>query len=212
MNNLKPSERITGIYAITTQYQATPSWYQRIELALQLGIDLLQFRSKQLEDEHRYLIASQLAELCQSYNTPLIINDDIALARAVHAQGVHLGQDDGSIAQAKEQLGEQAIIGRTCHADLALALQAQDEGASYVAFGQVYPSQSKVSAHRASLEFLEQARQKITIPIVAIGGITTLNARDVIDTGVDSLALINGVWAGDLTKNLQALRKAWLSE
>lgn len=204
---------IEGIYAITSEFNHCYTWFTTIESALTAGIQVLQFRSKQLDYAQQLRIARQLKTLCQATDTVFIINDNIQLAYESRADGVHLGQGDGSIADARSQLGHQAIIGRTCHADLSLALEAEQQGADYVAFGQVFTSSSKVSTHRASLDFLKQAQANIDIPIVAIGGITLDNAAAVFETKIASIAMIQGLWAcataQDLAHTVFQLNQFW---
>jgi len=128
-----------------------------------------------------------------------LINDDVSLALAVNADGVHLGQRDADISQARTLLGEHRIIGITCHDQLPLALAAQAAGANYVAFGRFFPSLTKPEAPPASLSILQQARAQLRIPIAAIGGITPDNAPSLLAHGADMLAVIHGVFgAGDI--------------
>ena len=131
----------------------------------------------------------------QEVKALLIINDAAALCRASGAQGVHLGEDDLSLEQARTLLGPDAIIGISCYNDLGRAHQAAAQGADYVAFGAIFPSTTKPLARRAGLELLRQARKELHLPLVAIGGITPENAPSVIETGVDMLAMIQGLFA-----------------
>ncbi len=132
-----------------------------------------------------------LKHLCALYQVPLLINDDLTLCREVSASGVHLGQNDGDVAEARSLLGPQALIGVTCHASLPRALQAQEAGASYVAFGRFYASSTKPNAQQADPEILHRARQKLRIPIVAIGGINAENGAALLAAGADMLAVIH---------------------
>jgi len=136
-----------------------------------------------------------LSDLCRAKGAMFIVNDDVALALACNADGVHLGQADMALADARAQLGDGAIIGITCHDSVELALKAQAGGADYVAFGSFYPSPSKPCAADAPIDILRQARQDIGLPIVAIGGITAGNAEALITAGADMLAVIHGVFA-----------------
>jgi thiamine-phosphate pyrophosphorylase len=128
---------------------------------------------------------------------PLIINDDMHLAQALGAEGVHLGQHDGDLHDARALLGAQAIIGITCYQSLDLAQLAQQQGANYVAFGRFFPSRSKPLAGHAPLSLLTEAKQHINIPIVAIGGILPSNAGDLLAAGADLLAVIDGLFASN---------------
>lgn len=166
------------------------------EAALKGGCQWLQYRNKSANQEQRLADAKKLRQLCEYYNAKLIINDDVVLAQRVSAHGVHLGQGDGSVCQARELLGETAIIGVTCHDQLSLAKQAIADGASYVAFGRFFPSQTKPNAKAAPLTLLMQA-QALNIPITAIGGITLNNAASVIDAGASAIAVCHSLFACD---------------
>ena len=125
------------------------------------------------------------------------INDSIALAKRLKADGVHLGQGDGDVREAREELGREAQIGVTCHASRHLALEAGEAGADYVAFGAFYPSETKETEHRAELDLLEWWHEMVEIPSVAIGGITPANCGPLVKAGADFLAVSGAVWSGD---------------
>jgi thiamine-phosphate pyrophosphorylase len=125
----------------------------------------------------------------------LIINDDVELAGNCGAHGVHLGKDDADLRSARSLLGSGAIIGVSCYNDLSLARQAAGLGADYVAFGRFFPSQTKPGAIQASPDLIRQARQELSLPIAAIGGITPDNAGQLIDAGADMLAVVTGIFA-----------------
>jgi len=184
-------QRLYGLYLITND-DPLVVLLPKLEAALQTGIALLQFRRKktpeaQLEQEARAILA-----LCQHYNVCLVINDNLQLAKILNC-GVHLGQGDGSLVDARATLGADAIIGRTCHASLALAAQAAEEGASYLAFGAVYPSSTKPNAARVALSTLTQASQQFTQPICAIGGLSVENAAEIKLAGVALFAVVGDV-------------------
>ncbi len=184
---------ISGLYAITqTEHKSCELIVSEVEAALKGGAVVLQYRDKQpLDADH---LASQLLKLCQQYRVPLLINDDVDLAERIGADGVHIGRDDGSIKRARQRLGEQAIIGVSCYDSVEHAQQAQDQGATYVAFGRFFPSSSKPLALPASLETLRLAKQILTIPIVAIGGILPENGSLLLEAGADLLAVIGGLF------------------
>ena len=167
------------------------------EAAFKGGCRLIQYRDKSADRQKRRSEAQQLKQLCCDYGALLIINDDIQLALDIGADGVHLGQGDESLQQARAQLGSDAIIGITCHNSLPFAQQAQADGADYVAFGRFFSSNTKPDAQAAPLTLLEQARAQINLPIVAIGGISRDNAQQVINHGADSIALSHGLFAAD---------------
>lgn len=198
-----------GIYAITDAglMPDDDTLFARVAAALEGGIALLQYRDKSSDQQRRLRQAQRLGRLCEQYATPLIINDDVALAEAVGA-GVHLGREDGSIAAARARLGASAIIGATCHDSLASAAQAVEEGASYIAFGRFFPSRTKPDAPPAPLTLLREARQW-HLPVVAIGGIEAGNIRQVMEAGADLAAVVHSVFgATDPTQAVFRLRQA----
>lgn len=196
-----------GLYAITDQHRLTDTdrLLSQVESALRGGARIIQYRDKSTDPVKRLQQACALRQLCQTYQCPLLINDDAQLARLSQADGVHLGQQDGSIAAAREYLGPGALIGATCHARLELALTARQAGADYVAFGAFFPSTSKPGASPAPLRLLQQARQQLDCPIVAIGGITVDNGAPLINAGADFLAVIQALFsATDITRQARA--------
>jgi len=165
-----------------------------VRAALAGGARVIQYRDKTRDTARRERQARALAALCRAHGALFVINDDVALARAVAADGVHLGRDDATLAQARAQLGPQAAIGVSCYNELSRALQAQAQGADYVAFGSFFPSRTKPAAVPATLELLRQARALLPLPIVAIGGITPTNGATLLHAGADALAVIEGVF------------------
>ena len=184
-----------GLYAITDPI-LTPGQqlFEAVEAALRGGCRILQYRDKLHEAGDQLQIAHALRHLCADYGALFIVNDDIALTRAVQADGVHLGKDDTAIQEARYYLGSQTIIGISCYNDLQRAKIMVQAGADYVAFGRFFPSRTKPHAQPASLNTLRQAKQQLQIPIVAIGGITLENADRVIEAGADMLAVIHGLF------------------
>ncbi|HNG10985.1 MAG TPA: thiamine phosphate synthase [Agitococcus sp.] len=185
---------MTQLYLITDSQLLAGRLLPAVEQALIGGAKLIQYRDKSTDTAKRLHEAQQLKDLCQCYNVPLIINDDLELAAQLGV-GVHLGQQDGSIALARQRLGQDAIIGATCHNSLEFAKQAATQGASYLAFGAFYPSSTKPLAQAADLQTLTQAKQLFSLPVVAIGGINLDNARPLIDAGADYLAVISDIFA-----------------
>lgn len=186
---------IRGLYAITDP-ALTPG--ERLlpacEAALRGGARLLQYRDKLACAEDRERRARALVDLCHHHGALLLINDDVRLAQRIGAHGVHLGQSDGAVADARALLGTQAIIGVTCHNQPLLAEKAVDQGASYVAFGRFFASVTKPLAPSAPLEVLAH---DLPVPKVAIGGITPDNAAILIRAGASALAVIHGLFARD---------------
>ncbi len=182
-----------GLYAITqTEHKSLDTVVNEVESALKGGAVVVQYRDKQPQDAE--LLASRLLKLCQQYKVPLLINDDVDLAARIGADGVHIGRDDGSIERARQRLGQQAIIGVSCYDSIDYALEAQSQGVNYVAFGRFFPSSSKPLAKPASLETLSLAKQELSIPIVAIGGILPENGSLLLKAGADVLAVIGGLF------------------
>jgi thiamine-phosphate pyrophosphorylase len=151
-------------------------------------------RAKHLDTPTRERIARELVALCRERGVPLLINDDIALAAVVGATGVHLGREDADIASARRALGARALIGVSCYNEIGRARAAAAAGADYVAFGRFFPSHTKPLAVQASLELLRAARTELSLPIVAIGGITPENGGSLIAAGADALAVIEGIF------------------
>lgn len=192
-----------GLYAITdSALLADGKLLPYVEAALIGGARWLQYRDKSRDAGKRLAEASQLAELCRAHDCQLLINDDLALAVQLGV-GLHLGQEDGSLREARQQLGPDALIGGTCHASLQLAERALEDGASYIAFGRFFNSVTKPGAPAATPELLRAARQQFAVPIVAIGGITLNNASTLLDAGADYLAVINGLFGAPDAETVQ---------
>ena len=200
---------IHGLYAITDpalipDRQLLPA----AEAALRGGARLLQYRDKTATTAQRRHRASQLQPLCRQYGALFLVNDDPALAADIEADGVHIGQSDGGIASARQRLGPGKIIGVTCHGDLALAEQAAEAGADYVAFGRFFPSRTKPQAPPADSAILQQARKRLAIPLVAIGGIDAENGGRLLEQGADALAVIHALFSSPAPEHVeQAARR-----
>jgi hydroxymethylpyrimidine kinase/phosphomethylpyrimidine kinase/thiamine-phosphate diphosphorylase len=180
---------ISGVYLITDQGDDLMA---KVCQALRGGVSVLQYRAKGKEYGERVAEGGELKRLCARFGTTFIVNDDIQLAKELDADGVHLGQDDGTIADARALLGAGKVIGRSTHT-LKEAQRAERDGADYIGFGAIYPTGSKIVSHLSGVEGLESIRGKVKIPIVAIGGITPGNACRVIEAGADALAVISSV-------------------
>ena len=193
-------ERLHGLYIITDAHiaqQARQPIEALIAQAIAGGARIVQYRNKHASASTQHQEALRLAQLCRTQQVTFLVNDDVDLAVAVDADGVHLGQGDLPIAHARQRLGAQKIIGITCHNELVLAERAQAEGADYVAFGRFFASHSKPDAPGATLDTLIQAKQCLQLPICAIGGITPDNAPQLIECGVDMLAVIHAVLSAE---------------
>lgn len=185
------NKKINGIYAITTNKTLNFSVIERI--IVQNKISILQYRHKTADTALKLSQAKQLQQLCWQYHTLFIINDDIDLTNKINADGVHLGKNDHSIHTARQQLGKNAIIGVSCYNDINLAQQAQNQGADYVAFGALFPSNTKPDAPHCPLDIIKQAKQHLTIPIVGIGGIDFDNQQQAFTAGCDAVAMIDAL-------------------
>jgi thiamine-phosphate pyrophosphorylase len=186
---------LAGLYAIAdTQYLDDARLLSAVSSAIAGGTQIIQYRDKRHTAEKRMQQAKELVALCHQQGALFIVNDDVTLAKETQADGVHLGREDASLAQAREQLGPQAIIGVSCYNELARAEAAEKQGADYVAFGRFFPSRTKPQAVQAGLDLLREAKKKLHIAIVAIGGITPENGASLIAAGADALAVIEGVF------------------
>lgn len=186
---------LKGLYVITDGSLAGDlGVIAQVDQALAAGARAVQYRDKTEDRTRRREQAAALAGLCRAAGVPLIINDDVALAAEVQADGVHLGRDDSDLKAARDRLGPGAIIGVSCYNELQRALDAQAAGADYIAFGRFFPSSTKPLAVQADAALLREARPQIRAPIVAIGGITLENGGALIKAGADMLAVIQGVF------------------
>lgn len=166
-----------------------------LEEALSAGpVAAFQFRVKDIDQHEAARLAAPLQEICARHDVAFIVNDSISLAKRIRADGVHLGQEDGDPAEAREILGRDAQIGVTCHNSRHLAMEAAEAGADYVGFGAFFPTTTKEVKHKADLETLEMWSRFTEVPCVAIGGITPENAKAVIDAGADFIAVSGAVW------------------
>ena len=189
----------TQLYLISP-IDVTGDFPHRLERALDAApgvVTAFQFRVKDLDQHEAARLAEPLQAICAARDVAFIINDSIPLAKRLGADGVHLGQKDGTVEEAREQLGRDAQIGVTCHASRHLAMEAGEAGADYVAFGAFFPSTTKQSEHRPEPDLIEWWSGLFEIPCVAIGGITPDNCRPLIEAGADFLAVSGAVWNGD---------------
>jgi len=198
--NMRDSSIIKGLYAITPDMADLNTLVHKTQLAIEGGAFMVQYRSKIQDHAVKMQQCAAILRLCREYGVPCIVNDDVEMCRILEADGVHLGENDDNIAEVRHILGEDAIIGSSCYDQLDRAKQAQKEGATYVAFGAVFPTPTKPNAPRATLELLREAKREIHIPIVAIGGITVNNAHDVIEAGVDAIAVITSLFEAKTIK------------
>lgn len=185
---------IRGLYAITPDEADTGELVRKVRQALAGGARMVQYRNKPADAMLRREQGAALLALCRAAGVPLIVNDDADLAASLGADGLHLGREDLSIAAARVRLGRDKLLGASCYDRLDLAVRARGAGADYVAFGSTFASATKPGATRAPLALFREAKARLTCPVVAIGGITTENARAVIEAGADAVAVISALF------------------
>jgi thiamine-phosphate pyrophosphorylase len=211
------SDPTTQLYLISP-LEVGGEFPRRLERALGAGEGLVtafQFRVKGFDQHEAARLAEPLQAICAAHDVAFIVNDSVALAKRLGADGVHLGQDDGDPKEAREILGRESQIGVTCHASRHLAMEAGEAGADYVAFGAFYPSSTKDvvkdrggDAERPAPDILAWWARLFEIPVVAIGGITPDNCAPLVAAGADFLAVSGGVWNGDEVAAIGAFREA----
>ena len=193
---MKPdyAKHLRGLYIVTPDWNDTAQLLAATELALQNGAALVQYRHKTADPAQRRDQASALLALCRQYEVPLIINDHVDLCLEIDADGIHVGGTDASIAEVRQAVGPDRIVGASCYGTLALAHAAHRDGASYVAFGGFYPSRVKKYDFRTAPEIIAQSKREIPLPVVVIGGITLENAPPLVAQGADMVAVISSVY------------------
>lgn len=196
-----------GIYLISdSKNLAIDDLLDKTEKILDVGISLFQFRDKNSKYEIKKSTALKLQTLCKKYNTLFIINDDVVLAKEISADGVHLGRNDMDINMARKILGDK-IIGVSCYNNLEDAITAEIMGADYIALGSFFNSPTKPEARKIAIDLLPIAKSKLNIPVVAIGGITPENGKQLVDNKVDFLAIISGIYAStDIINSVKAYK------
>ena len=194
--NPRWTRKLRGLYAITPDLDDIATLVAKVSAAIAGGAQAIQYRNKTATDSLRQKQASMLSRVCDGAGAIFIVNDDLALAQAVGAAGVHLGEEDGAVARARKIAGDGLLIGVSCYNDIARAKRLVAEGADYIAFGSFYPSATKPEARRAEPTLLRRA-QALGVPVVAIGGITAANGRALVESGADALAVISYVFDHD---------------
>ncbi|WP_075383513.1 thiamine phosphate synthase [Acinetobacter pittii] len=196
-----------GLYLITND-DPIQLLLEKLDAALATRqVAILQYRRKKVDKADQPAEVEQIKLLCEKYQVPFVINDDLKLA-AQFGLGVHLGQSDGEITDATSQLPEGVIIGRTCLNSLELAQKAIADGATYIAFGAVYATSTKPEAGNVGIEVIKQAAAQYDLPICAIGGLTVENSKPVIEAGADLCAVISDI-LGRSTAEIPARVQAW---
>jgi len=186
-----------GLYLVTPDWDDTEALIKATEIALTVGVGLLQYRHKTASGELRVEQASALLKLCRQHNVPFIVNDHIDLCIELDADGIHVGGTDASVAVVRTLLGKDKILGASCYGDFALAEQAQIAGASYVAFGGFYPSRVKKYEVSTPASIVSKAKSELTVPVCVIGGMTPENAKPLVREGADMVAAISSVYSAE---------------
>lgn len=190
------SESDCRLYLITPpRLPDLPAFAADLARALDAGdVAALQIRLKDAPDEAVLRAAEALIPIAQARDVAVLMNDRMDLAKRAGCDGVHLGQQDGDPSEARRLLGDEAMIGVTCHASRHLAMVAGEAGADYVAFGAFFPTDTKQTEHVADLDLLEWWSEMFEVPCVAIGGITAANCPPLVRAGADFLAVVGAVW------------------
>jgi len=195
-------QSLKGLYAITDENLISEkNFEQAVKSALQGGSKIIQYRDKSNDHNKRLQQATLLRALCTQYHAICIINDDIELAKAVHADGVHLGKNDDSMIKARKILGDNSLIGISCYNNLELAIAAEKNQASYVAFGAMFSSSTKPEASETNPTLITTAKKQLSIPVCAIGGINEKNITQVINHGADMVAVISCLFSSNDIKH-----------
>jgi len=185
----------TQIYLISPPKVDPVNFCSSLEEVLKSGvISCFQLRLKDNDDKTIINISKKILPICKKYNIPFILNDRLDLVKTCNADGVHLGEDDGSIKKARKLLGYNSIIGASCYNSKHLAMEAAENGANYVAFGAFFETNTKDPKARAQIKIIKDWLFISNIPCVAIGGITPLNCKELIEVGVDHMAVISSIW------------------
>jgi len=201
------SHRLQGLYAITDEV-LTPddTVLEQVETALKAGANIVQYRNKSAQDDQIESICRDLLKLCHEYEVLFIIDDRPHLAQKIEADGLHIGKDDSSLHEARK-IFPQGIIGVSCYGSIRKAKEAEQEGADYVAFGSFFPSPTKPKSGVISLNVLQKAKEALTIPVCAIGGINRGNIHEVAPYGPDMISVVNDIFNGDITHNITHLKQ-----
>lgn len=200
-----------GLYVITPDENDTDKLVIQIQAALAGGVAALQYRHKAASPSLKRTQAARLLPLCRAAGIPLIINDDLALALELGADGVHLGGDDGDLGSARAQLGPHKLLGSSCYGSIERAIAAKAGGADHIAFGAMFPSFTKPHAKQASLALFAQADAQVGLPTVGIGGITLANAPQLIAAGAHAIAVISALFsAPDITQRVREFNQLFI--
>lgn len=196
-----------SLYAITDEY-LTPdeSVVSKVKESLEAGIDILQYRNKTKSDEDVKDTCIELQNLCREYGVPFIIDDRPYLAQEIKADGIHIGKDDMSLQEARE-IFPNGIIGVSCYGSVRKAKEAQEEGASYVAFGSFFPSPTKPHSGIVSKSVIAKAKEALNIPVCVIGGISQDNIHEIVEEKTDMISLVSAIYEGCISSNVKNIKR-----
>lgn len=205
---MKSTKEAMLLYAVTDRsWTGSQTLLEQVECALKGGATCIQLREKQLNQEEFLVEALEMKQLCHSYGVPLLINDDVELAKQADADGVHVGQNDMDVSVAREILGPDKIIGVSART-VEQAKAAEAAGASYLGSGAVFTTSTKLDAKALDHKVLREICDSVSIPVVAIGGITEENLSDLVGTGVDGVALVSAIFgAPDIETQCRKLKE-----
>ena len=194
------------IYLISPNKIKHNKFYKNLEQVLSLKkVKFFQLRLKKEKEKNKIFAGKKIKKICKKYNVKFIINDEPQLAKKLNADGCHIGQSDMGVFNSKKILGKKKIIGITCHNSKKLALEAKKNGASYIAFGAFFNSLTKKTVYKANLALLRWAKNKINMPIVAIGGINSSNYRNIMFNGANFIACSSYIWSNKKLSPVEAI-------
>ena len=205
---MKCAKEMMRLYAVTDRaWVGRQSLYEQVESALKGGVTCVQLREKELPEEYFLAEAMEISELCRRYGIPFFINDNVDIALACHADGIHVGQEDLDAAQVRQRVGDGMMIGVSVHC-VEEALEAVKQGADYLGVGAMFATSTKTDVDVLPMETLRDICAAVDIPVVAIGGISRDNISQLSNTGVDGVALVSAIFAADDIENeCRQLRK-----
>jgi len=200
-------DRLKGLYAITDE-TLTPdqTLLTQVEIALEAGVRIIQYRNKSASDDEVESRCRQLQFLCREHKALFIIDDRPRLAQRIGADGLHIGKDDMALSEARK-IFPKGIIGVSCYGSVRKALEAEAQGADYVAFGSFFPSPTKPRSGIVSLDVIDKAKAALKLPVCVIGGIDSTNIYQVAARGPDMVSVVSGIFKGDIKDNVTRLKK-----
>ena len=197
------------LYLVTNRYQdSLESFLEKIETACRSGVTIVQLREKNLTTNQYYQLAKQVKEITDAYQVPLIIDDRLDVCLAVDAAGLHIGDDELPVSVARQVLGPEKILGVTAKT-VESALEAEESGADYLGTGAIFPTTTKENAPITLISTLKTICQRVAIPVVAIGGLTSENIDQLIDTGIAGVAVVRDLMQAE---DIEAKTKAFLTK